>query len=124
METIVIQETDKDILEVLYAALELEGFSVYALGETDEDFLEVIDKARPHVVMLDFRFSGEECKEVCQQIKKRYPHLPVLALSCNSNINELYSKAGFDGYIPKPFDLDQLYSILRSHIPPQQEQMG
>jgi len=121
METIVIQETDKDILEVLYAALELEGFNVYALGETDEDFLEVIDKARPHVVMLDFRLSGEECKQVCREIKKRYPHLPVLALSCNSNINELYSKAGFDGYIQKPFDLAQLYSILRSHIPRQQE---
>jgi DNA-binding NtrC family response regulator len=124
METIVIQETDKDILEVLYAALELEGFNVYALGEADEDFLEVIDKARPHVVMLDFRFSGEECKEVCQQIKKRYPHLPVLASSCNSNINEVYSKAGFDDYIEKPFDLDQLYRILRRHIPRQQEQMG
>ena len=123
MKTIVIQETDKDILEVLYAALELEGFNVYALGEADEDFLEVIDKARPHVVMLDFRLSGEECKEVCQQIKKRYPHLPVLALSCNSNINDLYSKAGFDGYIEKPFDLDQLYHILRRYIP-RQEQMG
>jgi DNA-binding response OmpR family regulator len=124
METIVIQETDKDILEVLYAALELEGFNVYALGEADEDFLEVIDKARPHVVMLDFRLSGEECKQVCREIKKRYPHLPVLALSCNSNINELYSKAGFDGYIEKPFDLDQLYRTLRRYIPRQQEQMG
>jgi DNA-binding NtrC family response regulator len=119
METVVIQETDKDVLEVLYAALELEGFNVYALLEADSDFLHLIDKARPHVVMLDFRFSGEEARHVCLEIKKRYPHLPVLALSCNSNINEIYSKAGFDDYITKPFDLDQLYGILRKYIPKQ-----
>jgi DNA-binding response OmpR family regulator len=119
METIVIQDTDQDILEVLYAALELEGFKVYALPETDRDFLQLIDKARPHVVLLDFRFSGEDCIGVCRDIKARYPHLPVLALSCNSNINEVYSQSGFDGYIAKPFDLDQLYRILRKHVPKQ-----
>jgi DNA-binding response OmpR family regulator len=73
METVVIQETDKDILEVLYAALELEGFSVYALLEADSDFLELIDKARPHVIMLDFRFSGEECMEVARKLKNAIP---------------------------------------------------
>jgi DNA-binding response OmpR family regulator len=119
METIVIQETDQDILEVLYAALELEGFNVYALLEADRDFLQLIDKARPHVVMLDFRFSGEGSKLVCREIKKRYPHLPVLALSCNSNIQSVYGKAGFDDYIAKPFDLDRLYRILRKYIPKQ-----
>ena len=40
METIIIQETDRDILEVLYAALELEGFRVYALADYDADFFK------------------------------------------------------------------------------------
>jgi DNA-binding response OmpR family regulator len=97
----------------------MDGFNVYALLEADRDFLGLIDKARPHLVMLDFRFSGEECMEVCQEIKQRYPHLPVLALSCNSNIQSIYTKAGFDDYITKPFDLEQLYGILRKYIPKQ-----
>ena len=119
METIIIQETDQDILDVLYVALELEGFQVYALNDTGPDFLKLIEMAKPHVVALDYRLSGENCVRLCQQIKQCYPHLPVLALSCNTNINEVYSKYGFDGYIPKPFDLDLLYRILRKHIPQQ-----
>jgi CheY-like chemotaxis protein len=67
--------------------------------------------------MLDYRLSGEQCIQYCRKIKKRYPHLPVLALSCNSNIHEVYSQSGFDGYIEKPFDLDLLYRILRTYIP-------
>jgi DNA-binding NtrC family response regulator len=116
METIIIQETDRDILEVLYAALELEGFRVYALADYDADFLKVIEQARPHVVMLDFRMTGENCKALCREIKARYPHLPVVAMSCNSNIDEVYDKHGFDDYIPKPFDLARLYEVLRKHI--------
>jgi DNA-binding response OmpR family regulator len=117
METIIIQETDRDILEVLYAALELEGFRVYALVDYDADFLKVIEQARPHVVMLDFRMTGENCKALCREIKARYPHLPVVAMSCNSNIDEVYDQHGFDDYIPKPFDLGHLYEVLRKHIP-------
>jgi DNA-binding response OmpR family regulator len=119
METIIFQETDPDILEVLYAALELEGYQVYAVQDYDPDFLQVIDKARTHVVILDYRLRGEDCKRLCREIKAQYRHLPVLALSCNSNINECYHQDGFDGYVEKPFDLDQLYRILRAHIPKQ-----
>lgn len=116
METVVIQETDQDVLEVLYAALELEGFRVYALPGADLDFLEVIEQARPHAVILDYRFTGEECITLCRAIKARFPHLPVVAMSCNSNIHEVYDRHGFDDYIPKPFDLDLLYEVLRRYI--------
>ncbi|MFA6083526.1 response regulator [Mucilaginibacter sp.] len=119
METIIIQDTDQDILDILYTALELEGFRVYGLNSCGEDFIELIGMARPHVVMMDYRLSGENCIRACREIKARYPHLPVLALSCNSNINEVYSRSGFDGYIEKPFELDQLYGILRKYIPQQ-----
>jgi DNA-binding response OmpR family regulator len=122
METIVIQDTDQDILDILCVALEMEGFQVYALNDIGPEFLELIKKAKPHVVALDYRLSGDDCIRLCRDIKQRYPYLPVLALSCNANINEVYSQFGFDDYIPKPFDLDLLYRILRKHIPKKQDQ--
>jgi DNA-binding response OmpR family regulator len=97
--------------------LELEGFQVYAILDDQANFLELIDQLRPHVIMLDFRLSGATCISLCNEIKVKYPHLPVLALSCNNNIHVEYNKYGFDGYIKKPFDLDVLYGILRKHIP-------
>ena len=67
--------------------------------------------------MLDYPLHGERSLLVCQHIKEKYPHLPVIASSCNYNIHQEYNKFGFDGYIEKPFDLDLLYQILRKHIP-------
>ena len=118
---IIIQETDKDILEILKYVLEIEGFQVYALLDGEDDILSLIDEYRPHVVMLDYRLDGKVCVAVLEKVKAKYPHLPVIAMSCNNNINEEYSDKGFDDYIPKPFDLDNLYVVLRKYIPKQEE---
>jgi DNA-binding response OmpR family regulator len=117
METIIVQETDSDVLDILTLALKAGGYDVYPLLNCDENFLVIIEKTKPHVVILDFKLQGAECMRVLREIKARYPHLPVIAASCNSNINEEYNLAGFDDYIPKPFDLDDLYRTLRKHIP-------
>ena len=118
---IIIQETDKDILEILKYVLEIEGFQVYALLDGEDDILSLIDEYRPHVVMLDYRLDGKVCVAVLEKVKAKYPHLPVIAMSCNNNINEEYSDKGFDDYIPKPFDLDNLYVVLRKYSPKQEE---
>lgn len=117
METIVVQETNAATLDILTAALEMENFKVFPLTEAGEDLLELIDQAKPHAVILNYEFNNHTCIQLCLSIKRKYPHLPVLAISCNYNINLEYSKHGFDGYIAKPFDLDLLYRILRNHIP-------
>ncbi|MGY0039370.1 hypothetical protein [Pedobacter sp. NJ-S-72] len=39
METIVIQDSDIAILDVLTQALEMDGYEVFALRECDDDFL-------------------------------------------------------------------------------------
>lgn len=117
METIIVQDTDAAILDVLTEALTLEGFEVLPVSDIKGDFLSLIDLHRPHVVILDYKLNGEASKQTCFQIKQRYPHLPIIAMSCNYNIDRLYGANGFDGYIRKPFDLDLLYRILRRYIP-------
>ena len=116
---IIIQETDQDILDILKYALEEEGYQVYALTDSAADFIALIEEHRPHVVMLDFRLDGKICLDILETIKEKYPHLPVIAMSCNHNINDEYSVNGFDDYISKPFDLDHLYRTLRKYIPKQ-----
>jgi len=115
METVIVQETDEDVLYILSFALKEEGFRVYPIQHCDDHFLNMIESTRPHVVMLDYKLKGEEALGVLQQIKAKYRHLPVIASSCNSNIHAVYDQAGFDDYIPKPFDLDLLYDTLRKH---------
>jgi len=117
MERIVVQETDPAVLEILKMALTEAGFEVHATDHYAPDFLDIIAAKQPHLVVLDFKLSGKEAIEVCNQVKQRFPHLPIIALSCNYNINQDYQRHGFDDYIRKPFDLDLLVKILRKHIP-------
>lgn len=116
MEKILIQDSDAAILDILKQALEIENFKVHTVMDAESNFLELIDRFRPHVVILDYKLHGTVAKEICAKIKEKYPHLPVIAISCNQNIHNEYSKAGFDDYIEKPFDLGHLYRILRKHI--------
>jgi len=102
MEIILIQETDQSILDILKIALETEGFEIFSMLDDDDSFMDKIEGTRPHVVLLDFKLDGRICIEMCRLIKAKYPHLPVLALSCNSNIDIVYDKHGFDGYINEP----------------------
>ena len=118
METILIKDGDEAILDVLTTALEMEGFEVVSVNTCDEKIiLRQIAEKRPHAVILDIRLSEQDCIDACKVIKQQYPHLPVIAISCNANIHEQYDKQGFDDYIKKPFDLDLLYRILRKHVP-------
>jgi len=117
MDKIVIQETDRSVLDVLKLTLTEAGFEVYATNHLSADFLDVIAEKQPDLVVLDYKLSGQEAIQVCQQIKTRFPQLPIIALSCNYNIDQCYQQHGFNDYIRKPFDIDLLVKIIRKHIP-------
>jgi DNA-binding response OmpR family regulator len=117
MARIIIQDADQDILDIICIALELEGFTLLTVLGFDTDFISLIERFKPHVVMLDYGLAEEECVKICRSIKTSFPNLPVIVLSCNSQIAEIYQKVGFDDYITKPFDLKQLFYTLRKHIP-------
>lgn len=117
MANIIIQEVNEEILDVLRISLGEEDFEVFCVLGYDHDFIELIDEIRPHVVVLDYKLDGQASIQICQNIHDKHPHLPVIALSCNSNISDEYCKHGFADYIKKPFDLDLLFTILRKYIP-------
>nr|WP_199156751.1 response regulator [Pedobacter sp. ASV2] len=116
MQTIIVHEADPDVLEVIFQALTLEGFDVRSFLTVEEDFVKCIDQHKPQLILLDYRYDGYISKITCHQIKQRYAHLPVIALSSNYDINKRYKEDGFDGYIRKPFDLNELYAIIKEKI--------
>jgi len=120
MNTIVLQDTDQDILYVLGFALRQEGYIVHTTSSLDEHILELIAEAKPHVVILDYRMNGENAIRACHLIPTLYPNLPVIATSCNTNILKDYHAGGFDDYLDKPFDLNALDGLIRKHIAPVQ----
>lgn len=112
---ILVQDPDPDIRAILKIALEQEDFVVLTASDP-KAILDMIGNFLPELVVLDYRFTGQGAVETCQKLKSRYPELPVLAFSCNADIDQVYAGKGFDGYIKKPFDIDELYAVLRKHL--------
>ncbi|WP_454804267.1 response regulator transcription factor [Mucilaginibacter phyllosphaerae] len=110
MKTILIFDPDPDLLEIICLALDLEGFVAIGLHDLNTDLMALIERHEPDLILLDFAYADKFCIEWCRHIKRFYPALPVIALSCNYNIGETYFGYGFDDCICKPFDLERLYA--------------
>jgi DNA-binding response OmpR family regulator len=117
METILVQEADVATLDVVTTALKMEGYHVCSLTDNDENALDMIRRHRPKLVLLDCWLQRSSAGQVSQWIKAHFPRLPVVAFSCDNQIEEKYRQFGFDDYIKKPFDLKMLYRVIRKHLP-------
>ncbi|MDB5118429.1 MAG: response regulator receiver [Mucilaginibacter sp.] len=117
METILVQETDADTLEVLTVALQMKGYRVCSLTNQNENILDMIRRHHPKLVLLDCWLSHYSGKQISHWIKAHFPRLPVIAFSCDNHIDQEYQKLGFDGYLKKPFDLDVLYQAIEKYLP-------
>lgn len=116
METIMVQEADAATLDMVATALQMKGYRVCSLDNSDENVLEMIRRHHPKLVLLDCWLSHNSAGQVSQWIKAHFPRLPVIAFSCDSQIEAKYRQFGFDDYIQKPFNLHKLYQVIRKHL--------
>lgn len=111
---IIVHEADSNIRDILRFVLEEAGYDAILVSDYDQ-IMELISKFKPNLLVLDYIVSGIQSIKTCREVNARFPKLPVIALSCNPKIGELYKKGGFDDYVTKPFDLDYLYEVLKKH---------
>lgn len=115
MKRVMVQDTDDDLLETMKIILEEAGYTVLPILRYN-DVVSKINNFRPSVILLDFRLTGEESISLCNKIKKEFPDISVIAMSCNINIHNEYTKGGFDDFIAKPFDIDHLVKTLEKYM--------
>jgi len=120
MNTIVLQDNDKDLLDLLAFVLREERYVVHVTSTLDEHILELVADAKPHVVMIDYKLNGQDAIRACHLIRAFYPDLPVIATNFNSHIQDKYQSDGFDDYLDKPFNLAVLIDLVRRCISPLQ----
>jgi len=100
--------------------LEAEGYAVLEA----EDGLAGLGLAAdllPDLILLDILLPGSDGYEVSKRLKEdaRTRHIPVVAMTADvlQGAREKALCAGFDGYIPKPIDVDllpgQIHGFLR-----------
>lgn len=109
MNSILIIEDDKAIVDVLRMILEHDGYIIdHAFNGPSG--LEKYNAINPDVVLLDIRMPRMDGIEVLQEIKKINPASIVIMISGHGNIETAVqtTKLGAYDFISKPFDVERL----------------
>jgi DNA-binding response OmpR family regulator len=117
MSNILIIEDDLSILRGLKDNLEYEGYKV--LAETNgKKGLDLASRERIDLVLLDIMLPGMNGYEICRNLKKSKPDLPILMLTARGSEMDKVSglDIGADDYITKPFSLPELMARIRAAL--------
>lgn len=97
--------------------LEQEGLSVRVVGD-GQAAIEAVATSDPPIdlVVLDIMLPGMSGYAVCEAIRNEGNTLPIVMLTARTLVEDRIRgfDAGADVYLQKPFDLDELLSVVRS----------
>ena len=111
---ILLVEDETHIAQGLIFNLELEGFHV-THAETGAAAKEAFGRRPYDLVVLDLMLPDSHGIDICRQMRKSSPQLPILMLTAlgeeQDRVNGL--EAGADDYLTKPFSLDEFLLRVR-----------
>jgi DNA-binding response OmpR family regulator len=117
MAKILIYDDDTAILDVLKIVLEDNGFEVFANTSAD-GAVDDVRRIRPEIILLDIWMQGASGDVVTKALKqdKFCKKIPVIVVSANRETEKIAHQVGADGFMVKPFDIDQLLSLIKTHL--------
>jgi two-component system phosphate regulon response regulator PhoB len=117
VKKVFVIEDDRDIRETIVYVLLEEGYEVIA--SENSKLLNTIDTHKPDIILLDNWLTDWKSDANGQQISKQLKsnpqtsHIPVIIISAVSNVKEIAEAGMADGYLMKPFDINDLVEIVK-----------
>jgi two-component system response regulator MtrA len=105
MPSVLVVEDDQDLAEMLGIVLNGVGIEVDLVSRGDE-VMEVFRNNPPDVVLLDVMLPGIDGIEVCKEIRRHSPRVPIIFLSAKGETLDKIQglDAGADDYLVKPME--------------------
>ncbi|MEZ3421765.1 MAG: response regulator transcription factor [Eubacterium sp.] len=116
METILVCDDDKAILDSIEIYLKLEGYNVLK-AENGLEALEMIEKNEIHCLVLDIMMPKMDGLQATLKIREKH-NFPIIMLSAKSEDTDKIAGLGFgaDDYVTKPFNPLELVARVKSQI--------
>ncbi len=112
---VLVIDDDQSVHRALQRLFGSIGCPVHVAGN-GHDGLLVLEQVRPGAVILDLRLPDMSGHDVCREIKRRLPFLPVIILSAVTDELDkvLLLELGADDYVTKPFSPRELLARARA----------
>lgn len=111
---VLIVEDNQDLAANLLDYLTVKGCQAdYAMN--GRQALSLVEEMTYDVIVLDIMMSGIDGLEVCQQLRNRMLHTPVIFLTARDSLDDKAAgfQCGGDDYMVKPFASEELYVRLQ-----------
>lgn len=119
---ILVIDDDASVRKVITMALEDEGYSV----DTAENGSEAIQKCNANfynVALIDIRLPDMEGTKLLREMKDTTPKMIKIIVTGYPGLQNAVEaiNRGADGYIVKPFKMDDLLKTVKEHLKKQEE---
>ena len=103
MERVLVIEDDRAVQKALKRLFESEGYAVDVASD-GSDGLAKFRSTTPSALVLDLRLPGVLGQDVCREVKREAPAVPVIILSAKSEVTDkvLLLEIGADDYVTNP----------------------
>ena len=112
---VLVVEDDETIRDLVHLALSDEGYDVMAAPH-GKAALDLLQNTQPDVILLDMCMPVMDGWDFCRAYGMTPgPHAPVIILTAALHPSFLASDIKAEGYLSKPFDLDDLIGLVRKY---------
>jgi DNA-binding response OmpR family regulator len=111
---ILVVDDESKIVEVVTSYLQNSGYRVYP-AFNGRQALEIYEKVRPCLVILDLMLPDMMGEEVCQRLR-RISRVPIIMLTAKVDEDDFLNglHLGADDYVTKPFSPKQLVARVEA----------
>ena len=107
--SIVVVDDEEMVRNVLTRLLSVKGHSVRAAG-SGKEALELLDQSVADIIITDQGMPEMNGRELARQCRKRYPNLPIILLTGDTDLN--VDSALIDMVLTKPFKIDLIQEAI------------
>jgi two-component system phosphate regulon response regulator PhoB len=118
---LLIVDDDPMTCRLIKIQLELESYVCATLSDPD-CILQTLANESPDLVLVDFHLGSQGGLDLLQIVRnsEEYSHLPMILMSATDYRRECMA-AGADGFVLKPFTLEQLTKSIEEVLEYQKE---
>ena len=117
---LIVIDDDTAVTDLLSLLLKSQGFEVLATNNSS-DGLNMIREVQPDLVILDLmmpEMDGYETTKAIRASDQPWKNITIIALTADAMVGdkEKCFQAGMDGYVTKPFKIEEIQEILRAKM--------
>jgi DNA-binding response OmpR family regulator len=117
LSKVFVFDDNTDILELCTIILEDAGYEINT-SSTSNDIIGQVSSYMPDIIFMDNWLPDVGGIDATRELKRHdvLKSIPVIYFSANNDVKSLAEQAGADGYLSKPFDIEELEKIIRVHL--------